>query len=299
MRSAANSDFYSEADSKAIANVVVQSYHKLSMKLNRILICLTLISAFLFSSFLAASVLFAGPPFVTDDPETLEHNHWEIYLAAQFNYAKSEISGYAPQLDLNYGLLPDVQLNIVMPVSYLQTRGKKIDLPFTAPIDNLRTRWSRPRFGYGNTEIALKVRFLHETDKIPQITIYPRIIAPTEDKRVGYTNLPQAYLPLLLQKSWERLTTYGGGGFIYHPGKDNKNYWFAGWLLQYKITDIFSLGGEIFYYSPDSRNENHRVSANLGMVIDISENWHLLFSAGRDIKGPNLVYSYLSIQFTI
>jgi hypothetical protein len=145
----------------------------------------------------------------------------------------------------------------------------------------------------------MKVRFLHESDRVPQLGIFPMIEAPSGSRSLGYNGLPQLYFPLYLQKSWDTLTTYGGGGFWYNPGKYNINYWFAGWLLQYKITDLFTLGGEIFYYSPDTRDADHRVSANLGMIVDFNENWHLLFSVGRDIKGPNILFSYLAVQVTI
>jgi hypothetical protein len=121
----------------------------------------------------------------------------------------------------------------------------------------------------------------------------------TGSRVLGFNGLPQLYFPLYLQKSWDKLTTYGGGGFWYNPGKNNKHFWFAGWLLQYQITDIFTLGGEIFYYSPDSTGADHRVSANLGMIIDLNNNCHLQFSAGRDIHGPAILFSYLSFQLTI
>lgn len=257
-----------------------------------------LLFLFLMGEIVVSGMLYAGPPYVTDDPETLEYRHWEVYYAAQFNYSKGYISGSAPQLDLNYGLLPDVQLNIVAPGVYIQKRGKEIAIPHASPLQYAKTYWSPVRFGYGETEIALKVRFVHETDKVPQLTVYPRILPPTGSKGMGYSGLPQAYFPLYLQKSWDKLTTYGGGGFWYNPGKNNKHFWFAGWSLQYKITDIFELGGELFYYSPDTKQAGHRVGGNIGMVIDLTENWHFLYSVGRDIKGPNILFSYLSIQMT-
>jgi hypothetical protein len=249
-------------------------------------------------SIIIPDISFAGPPYVTDDPETLEHTHWEVYFASEFNYVKGQLSGLIPQIDINYGLLPDVQLNVVAQGTLIKTRGKEADLHVIPPIYCDKNKWNAVRYGFGETEIALKVRFLHETSRIPQMTVYPRIIAPTGSKAVGFGTLPKAYFPLYLQKSWDKLTTYGGGGFWYTPGKNNRHYWFAGWLLQYKITDIFELGGEIFYYSPDSKGAEHRLSANLGMTVDFNENWHLLFSVGRDIKGPNIVFSYLSIQMT-
>ena len=242
---------------------------------------------------------YSGPPFITDDPEPVEYRHWEFYVASQFNYSKGNISGTAPHVEINYGVIQDVQLHVIAPVSYSITRGKEVDLHIIHPISYDRTKWNRVKISYGNTEIGMKVRFLHESEKVPQLGVFPMIEAPTGSRALGYNSLPQLNLPLYLQKSWDKLTTYGGGGFWYNPGKNNKNYWFAGWQLQYKITDIFTLGGEFFYNSPDNSGADYRVSANLGMIVDFNEHCHLLFSVGRDINGPNIVFSYLSIQFTI
>jgi hypothetical protein len=271
------------------------------MKSNKfdILLIFLSISAAFYITLVDAGRVYAGPPFVTDDPETVEYRHWELYIASQINYSRSDISGSAPQVEVNFGVIPDVQLHIIAPALYSITRGKDIELQFLPKIPYETTKWNKARFGYGNTEIGMKVRFLHESDGVPQLGVFPMIEAPTGGSSMGYNGLPQMYFPLYLQKSWGKLTTYGGGGFWYNPGKNTRHYWFAGWQVQYHITEIFTLGGEIFYYSPSSRDAEHRVGANLGMIVDFSENWHLLLSVGRDIIGPNIVFSYLSIQFTI
>ena len=248
---------------------------------------------------IAPGSIFAGPPFVTDDPEPVEYRHWEFYVASQFNYSKGNITGTAPHAEINFGVIQDVQLHLIAPLCYSITRGKEIDERFFPPVRYDRNKWNKTYVGYGNTEVGLKVRFLHESDKVPQLGIFPMLEAPTGSPALGYNGLPLLYLPLYLQKSWNKLTTYGGGGFWYNPGKESRNYGFAGWLVQYALTENFTLGGEVFYTSPDSKGAEHRVSANLGMIVDMNENWHLLFSCGRDIKGPNILFSYLAIQLTI
>ncbi len=241
----------------------------------------------------------AGPPFVTDDPETVEFRHWEFYVASQFGYRKGEIGGTAPHVEANFGVLPDVQLHVLAPVVYSITRGHEADFRVAPPYAYDRNKWNRAKFGYGYTEIGMKVRFLHESDGSPQIGIFPMIEAPTATKGMGYNFLPQLYLPLFIQKSAGDFTTYGGGGFWYNPGKDNRNYWFAGWLVQYKFAKRFTLVAECFYYSPDSKGAEHRAAANIGMIVDFNDTWHLLFSAGRDILGPNILSAYLAVQCTV
>ena len=38
---------------------------------------------------LAPSVVFAGPPFRTDDPEPVDYQHWEFYTATQYQQVRA------------------------------------------------------------------------------------------------------------------------------------------------------------------------------------------------------------------
>ena len=52
---------------------------------------------------------WAGPPYVTDDPQPTDLGHWEIYAFGAAEGAHGSWDG-AAGLDLNYGGLPGVQL---------------------------------------------------------------------------------------------------------------------------------------------------------------------------------------------
>ena len=39
---------------------------------------------------------WAGPPFITDDPEPVELHHWEVYLTSMYWNGKSGAFGTAP-----------------------------------------------------------------------------------------------------------------------------------------------------------------------------------------------------------
>ena len=49
---------------------------------------------------------FAGPPYITDDPEPVEYRHWEIYLASLFFKQPDAWTGTGPHLEVNYGPIP-------------------------------------------------------------------------------------------------------------------------------------------------------------------------------------------------
>src|SRR6476469_5129623 len=54
----------------------------------------------------------AGPPLITNDPDTPGAGNWEINLAATGTHADSGWEISAPDLDLNYGVGERVQLSI-------------------------------------------------------------------------------------------------------------------------------------------------------------------------------------------
>lgn len=64
---------------------------------------------------LGASVVWAGPPSVTDDPEPVEYKHGEFYVASVTGHNSDGTLGTLPHFELNYGPLPDVQLHLIAP----------------------------------------------------------------------------------------------------------------------------------------------------------------------------------------
>lgn len=228
-----------------------------------------------------AQLAWAGPPFTTDDPEPVEYQHWEVYLASQVAHDKDGWSGTSPHLEVNYGVLPNVQLHLIAPVSFVA--------PSHEP----------SRFGYGETELGVKYRFFEETDYFPQIGTFPLIEVPTGDRKRGLGNgHEQIFLPLWLQKSFEPWTTYGGAGYWINPGNENRNWWYVGWLLQRELTSGFTLGGEIFHETPSESSGKSDSKFNIGAIYDFSDFYHLLVSGGHTIQGPNEFQAYVALQLT-
>ena len=106
-----------------------------------------------------------------------------------------------------------------------------------------------------------------------------------------------------MQKSFGDWTTYGGGGYWINQDANlgDKNYWFFGWLLQRKVTEKLTLGGEIYHQTADNINNVDSTGFNLGGSYDFDEHNHLLFSAGRGFQNAsatNLYSWYLGWQIT-
>jgi hypothetical protein len=111
---------------------------------NRLLV--TVFSFLLYMATLSASAAWAGPPFITDDPETVEYQHGEFYIASQYANNKDGTEGTLPHFELNYGVVPDVQLHLLIPLAFVHPDGGP---------DN---------YGLGDTEVGVKFRFIHERD---------------------------------------------------------------------------------------------------------------------------------------
>jgi len=227
------------------------------------------------------SFLQAGPPFFTDDPEPVEYTHWEFYLATQSSFTRSSAEGTAPHFEVNYGLLPGLQIHAIAPFAYIRDEEHSYE------------------WGYGNTELGFKFRMVHESDITPQIGIFPLVELPTADHDLQMSDRIQVFIPLWLQKSLGKWTTYGGGGYWYNPGPDNRNWWFAGWLLQREITGMVSLGCEFFYATPDTVDASSRLGFNAGAIIYFIDTFHFIFSGGRDIVGDDIFFYYAAFLMTM
>ncbi len=244
----------------------------------RALTCFLLLLAFLA---LAAGRAPAGPPFVTDDPEPVDYQHWEVYISSIYQHDKGGSFGTLPHLEINNGVTPNLQLHIILPAAFSNDSGGPM------------------LYGLGDTELGAKWRFVQESKTRPMIGIFPLLEVPTGDAERGLgSGHLQAFLPVWLQKSWGDWTTYGGAGYWINPGTGNRNYWLIGWLLQKDLNKHWTLGGELFYTSSPAFGVSEQFNFNLGGQYNFDDGHHLLFSVGRSISGNTDFMSYVGYQWT-
>jgi len=246
----------------------------------------TVIAAGLFILIVGIGKTWAGPPFLTDDPEPVDYQHGEFYLGSQFAKDKdvatgSIISGAAPLIEINYGIVPNVQLHVISPFAYNKPHGEAM------------------QYGYEDTELGVKYRFLNNEDAHFMMATFPMLEVPTGDSDKGTgTGHTRYFIPLWLQKSWGPWTTYGGGGWWRNPGDGNKNYWFFGWELQRDMSKTLTLGAELFTQTKAADDAKSRVGFNVGTIVNVTDDHHVLFSVGSDINGDNRFSAYLAYQYT-
>jgi hypothetical protein len=249
--------------------------------------CAALAAAFLLA--LAPSAAKAGPPFLTDDPEPVDYQHYEFYTFTTGTAVSGDTSGVGPAWEFNYGIIPNGQFHVIVPMAF--------DSPAGSP----------SQFGYGDTELGFKYRFIQEDKNgtTPMVGVFPLIELPTGDQGAGLgAGHARAYFPVWVQKDlgndW---LTYGGGGYwINHGGGTlDRDYWFFGWLVQKQVTKQLAIGGELFHETAQTIGGKETTGFNVGAVYDIDDHNHVLLSAGRALQNAsatNLFSWYLGYQIT-
>jgi hypothetical protein len=231
--------------------------------------------------FIKFHVCYSGPPFFTDDPETVMFRHQEYYISSINTYQAGVWTGTSPHLEFNYGLVPDVQLHLLLPMNYnyvLHQNGN---------------------YGYADTEFGIKFRFIQEKENSPQIGVFPVLEIPTVKNSEFSNGKTKIFLPVWAQKSWSKLTTYGGAGYWINPGANNKNWVFAGWEAQYSFSPAITIGGELFYHSASTDNSKSSAGFNIGGSINPSEKFHIIFSFGNNLINDHMFSSYIGVLWTI
>lgn len=223
----------------------------------------------------------AGPPFDTDDPEPVPFRHWEYYVASINTFRPNLWSGTSPHFEVNYGLIRNMQVHLLVPLNYSYVRHEGTD------------------FGYADTELGVKYCFIQETTHRPQVGTFPIFEVPTiKNKEFGDGRI-KVFIPIWVQKSWGKLTTYGGAGYWINPGTGNKNSTFLGWELQYDFSKVITLGGELYFQSEDTWDAKSLNGFNLGGSINFTEQFHIIWSVGHSITNDPFFSSYFGLLWTI
>ena len=203
---------------------------------------------------------WAGPPFMTDDPETTETGHWEIYGP----YVETEGRGAGFEgttgVELNYGAGPDLQLTLGLPAAFVH--------------DDAGWRW-----GKGDLELSVKYRFFHDEVSGLSIAAFPGVTLPTASKGMGAGKVT-AFLPIWAQKDCGPWSVFGGGGFAINPGTGNRNYWSGGIAVTRMIGKRLQLGLEADRQGANTTGGHASTSLGFGAILQLKAPFRLLASGG-------------------
>ncbi len=228
------------------------------------------------------AVALAAPPYTTDDPEPVEYRHWEVYLALQSFWTKGRgADGVLPQVEVNFGAVRDLQLHAIVPMAWTRPDGGTL------------------QYGPGDIELGAKFRLVHEGDWTPQIGTFPLLELPvgSEVRGLGVGHV-QALVPIWLQKSSGRWQTYGGVGYwIGNPGPGSHGSWYVGWQAQYQLLKWAAVGAEVYHGMAGQEGAPSDTRFNVGLVADLSDLQHILFSAGHSLTRAS-AQAYVAYQLT-
>jgi hypothetical protein len=225
---------------------------------------------------------FAGPPFVTDDPEPVEATHWEINTAATGAWRSGQASLGLPSVDINYGAAPNVQLH-AQPRYSVQRDGET-------------------QRGIDDTELGVKYRFWERKADAgsAMLGVYPMYQLATGARRLGADRGTHGiFLPLWAQYEQGGWTVYGGAGYRLNRGTGASNSTFTGVTVLRQVSDGLQIGAEVFHETPMAIDARSSTGFNLGGAHMLSPRLNLLFSAGRTFgdAAENLFYLGLQLHF--
>jgi hypothetical protein len=208
----------------------------------------------------AAAPAAAGPPFLTDDPVPTETGHWEIYAFTGGEGRRSTLDQDIG-VDLNYGVVDDVQLTATLPLSFSH-----------APLEGWRS-------GTGDVELGVKYRVFHDETRGLSAAIFPRVILPTAAHAPdGKTRI---LLPLWLGKDFAGGTSlFGGGGYLINPDAGNRNVWQGAIALTQDVGRGVLVGAELTRQGPETAGATAQTRAGIGSIIHIAGPASLLLSGG-------------------
>ncbi len=170
------------------------------------------------------SAAFAGPPFLTDDPEPTDTGHWEIY--APLFEAEGRGRDFEGSLgaEINYGAAENVQVTIGLPAAYSHDASG----------------WN---WGAGDFEASVKYRFYHDESAGVQVAFFPGLTLPTASQGLGAGHVT-ALLPVWAQKDFGPWSVFGGGGYAINPGAGNSDYLTGGVALTRRFGERLLIGVE-------------------------------------------------------
>lgn len=221
---------------------------------------------------------WAGPPFLTDDPEPTDTGHWEIYAPALETSGKGRTYEGSVGAEINYGAAPDVQVTVGLPVSYAHDAG------------GFET-------GRGDLELSIKYRFFHDEAAGLSIAAFPGVTLPTASHGLGAGKVT-ALLPIWLQKDAGPWSLFGGGGYAINPGAGNRNYWTGGVALSRQVSKRLLLGVEADRQGADTDGGRASTSLGVGAILQLKAPFRILGSAGPtyvDGEGSPGFHAFLAL----
>lgn len=232
-----------------------------------------------------ASPLGAGPPLITDDPDTPGPGGWEINLASELEKSGQTWEFAIPVFDLNYGVGETIQLKFEAPLILLDEPGRDLVA------------------GPGKAEAGVKWRFLDEESVGLSVSAYPQIgfdLSSSSERRGITEGGTEFLLPFQAAKIFGPVLVFAEVGRLWR--EDLSGEWIAGLAAEYELTESLSLLAEIHGVA-DEDFDDSTVFLNGGVKWKFRDHLALLASGGHSVRTParesGIAIGYLGLQWTL
>jgi len=223
-----------------------------------------------------------GPPMITDDPGTPGNGKWEDNLAIIFAHRPNETSIALPEIDLNYGVGEHIQLTLQTAPVLLKRSGHGLI------------------GGLGETEAAVKWRFLDEATSGFDMSIFPRVIFNTTQSSVrrGLAEDGTRFqIPFQAAKAFGRLHVDVEAGP--RASTVGRSEWLDGIVCGFDLTKSTMLMAELH---DESRMNFSRdvLTLNFGLRHEFTQTYILIVSMGHELRSPDqstALIGYFGMQF--
>ena len=218
---------------------------------------------------------------ITDDPGTPGNGKWEINLAITLEHRSDETSFDLPAVDLNYGVGKNIQLTLQ-----------------TAPVLLAREDHG-PIGGLGETEAAVKWRFLDEETKVVDVSMFPRVIFNIQQSsaRRGLAEDGTRFqIPFQIAKTFGRFhadAEFGPVGITV-----GRSEWLYGIVGGYDVAKPTMLMAELHGTSRMNFSRD-TLAINFGLRHELTETRILILSLGHELRSPEdslALIGYFGVQ---
>lgn len=223
-----------------------------------------------------------GPPMITDDPGTPGNGKWENNFAIAFEHRPNETSIDVPAIDLNYGVGQRIQLTLQ-----------------TAPV-LLKRSDSGLIGGMGETEAAMKWRFLDEATSGLNVSMFPRVlfnVAHSSVRRGFSEDGTRFQFPFQASKTFGRW--HVDAEFGPRASTIGRSEWLYGVVFGFDFAKPTMLMAEL--HSESRMNFSSDVlTLNFGVRHEFTENYILIVSMGHELRSPDqptALIGYFGMQF--
>jgi len=222
--------------------------------------------------FLFSSLLFAGPPMKSSDPFVPELGQFEINIAVEGEYNKNQFFR-APIIDLNYGIIKNVQITLETAYVISQEKSEYID-------------------DFDSFELALKWCF-YEGDRFA-IAFYPKFKSYPIDSIFNSGETYEIDIPMNFALS-DKVDFVFDTAYI--MPKDGLDHFEFGTYMKYK-NELHTYYAELFLENVGSEEETFTLGG-LGYMYQFHKNIAFMISCGRELSSNNKksTVGYSGLQF--